>query len=221
MMMMMMISAESRWGVDPDLRDENEGRRVQLHFGHYVVLPGELVSTVTTCLSVPYADNLCVRIHGNSLSVCIQGIFLLWVPGLGIGVFAALYTAGNILALIRYEPPTSNRVKPDLRGPNPVTHHPRRRAQTAQSSFLQSSTTNHFDSSLVKFSVCHLSTMFLIGPCRQLKSMCAVERVLATIMMLVRTHILTHTDYEAPAYFTALLWRKCKKRKWKQRQYAQ
>lgn len=153
MMMMMMISAESRWGVDPDLRDENEGRRVQLHFGHYVVLPGELVSTVTTCLSVPYADNLCVRSHGNSLSVCIQGIFLLWVPGLGIGVFAALYTAGNILALIRYEPPTSNRVKPDLRGPNPVTHHPRRRAQTAQSFLLQSSTTNHFDSSLVKFSV--------------------------------------------------------------------
>ncbi|XP_077401139.1 vesicle transport protein SFT2B-like isoform X2 [Vanacampus margaritifer] len=34
--------------------------------------------------------------------------------------------------------------------------------------------------------ICALaSTMFLIGPCRQLKNMCAKERALATIIMLV------------------------------------
>ncbi|XP_061745195.1 vesicle transport protein SFT2B-like [Nerophis ophidion] len=34
--------------------------------------------------------------------------------------------------------------------------------------------------------ICALaSTMFLVGPCRQLKSMCAKERALATIIMLV------------------------------------
>ncbi|XP_061897855.1 vesicle transport protein SFT2B-like [Entelurus aequoreus] len=34
--------------------------------------------------------------------------------------------------------------------------------------------------------ICALaSTMFLMGPCRQLKSMCAKERALATIIMLV------------------------------------
>ncbi|XP_069020375.1 vesicle transport protein SFT2B-like [Embiotoca jacksoni] len=34
--------------------------------------------------------------------------------------------------------------------------------------------------------VCALaSTMFLIGPCRQLKTMCAKERALATVLMLV------------------------------------
>ncbi|XP_068165743.1 vesicle transport protein SFT2B-like isoform X2 [Antennarius striatus] len=56
------------------------------------------------------------------------GIFMLWIPALGIGVFAAFYTAGNICALI--------------------------------------------------------STMFLVGPCRQLKTMCAKERALATILMV-------------------------------------
>nr|XP_046237854.1 vesicle transport protein SFT2B-like isoform X3 [Scatophagus argus] len=57
------------------------------------------------------------------------GTFMLWIPGLGLGVFAALYTAGNICALV--------------------------------------------------------STMFLTGPCQQLKTMCAIERAFATVMMLV------------------------------------
>lgn len=34
----------------------------------------------------------------------------------------------------------------------------------------------------------YFSITFLIGPCKQLKSMCAIERVFATILMLVRTH---------------------------------
>uniref|UniRef100_H3C1C9 Vesicle transport protein n=1 Tax=Tetraodon nigroviridis TaxID=99883 RepID=H3C1C9_TETNG len=59
-----------------------------------------------------------------------MGLSLLWLPGLGIGVFAAFYTIGNIFAL--------------------------------------------------------LSVMFLIGPWEQLKTMCAPERALATILMLVR-----------------------------------
>ncbi|XP_068612495.1 vesicle transport protein SFT2B-like [Brachionichthys hirsutus] len=63
------------------------------------------------------------------LLLSFLGVFLLWIPGLGIGVFATFYTAGNVCAL--------------------------------------------------------LSTMFLVGPCRQLKTMCAKERALATIMMLV------------------------------------
>uniref|UniRef100_A0A3Q2USJ6 Vesicle transport protein n=1 Tax=Haplochromis burtoni TaxID=8153 RepID=A0A3Q2USJ6_HAPBU len=37
--------------------------------------------------------------------------------------------------------------------------------------------------------ICALSsTMFLMGPCRQLKTMWAKERVLATVIMLVRTN---------------------------------
>lgn len=67
---------------------------------------------------------------------CILGVFcsilgtcMLWIPGIGLAVFAVLYTAGNICAL--------------------------------------------------------LSTMFLIGPCRQLKTMCAKERAFATVIMLV------------------------------------
>ncbi|XP_077577883.1 SFT2 domain containing 2b [Stigmatopora nigra] len=59
----------------------------------------------------------------------ILGSCLLWLPGLGLPVFAVLYSLGNISALA--------------------------------------------------------STMFLMGPCRQLKNMCAKERALATTLMLV------------------------------------
>ncbi|XP_061635906.1 vesicle transport protein SFT2B-like isoform X2 [Phyllopteryx taeniolatus] len=59
----------------------------------------------------------------------ILGTCMLWLPGLGLIVFAVLYSVGNLCALA--------------------------------------------------------STMFLIGPCRQLKNMCAKERALATIIMLV------------------------------------
>ncbi|XP_073318682.1 vesicle transport protein SFT2B-like [Pagrus major] len=62
--------------------------------------------------------------------VCsILGTCMLWIPGVGLAVFAVLYSVGNICALA--------------------------------------------------------STMFLIGPCRQLKTMCAKERAFATAIMLV------------------------------------
>ncbi|XP_045907619.1 vesicle transport protein SFT2B-like [Micropterus dolomieu] len=59
----------------------------------------------------------------------VLGTCMLWIPGLGLAVFAVLYSLGNICALG--------------------------------------------------------STMFLIGPLRQLKTMCAKERAFATIIMLV------------------------------------
>uniref|UniRef100_A0A3P8SNT2 Vesicle transport protein n=1 Tax=Amphiprion percula TaxID=161767 RepID=A0A3P8SNT2_AMPPE len=59
----------------------------------------------------------------------ILGTCLLWIPGVGLAVFAVLYSVGNICALA--------------------------------------------------------STMFLIGPSRQLRTMCAKERALATAIMLV------------------------------------
>uniref|UniRef100_A0A671UHC9 Vesicle transport protein n=1 Tax=Sparus aurata TaxID=8175 RepID=A0A671UHC9_SPAAU len=59
----------------------------------------------------------------------ILGTCMLWIPGIGLAVFAVLYSVGNICALA--------------------------------------------------------STMFLIGPCRQLMTMCAKERALATAIMLV------------------------------------
>ncbi|XP_022078106.1 SFT2 domain containing 2b [Acanthochromis polyacanthus] len=59
----------------------------------------------------------------------ILGTCLLWIPGVGLAVFAVLYSVGNICALV--------------------------------------------------------STMFLIGPSRQLRTMCAKERALATAVMLV------------------------------------
>ncbi|KAE8278565.1 Vesicle transport protein SFT2B SFT2 domain-containing protein 2 [Larimichthys crocea] len=59
----------------------------------------------------------------------ILGTCMLWIPGIGLAVFAVLYSVGNICALA--------------------------------------------------------STMFLIGPFRQLKTMCAKERALATAIMLV------------------------------------
>ncbi|KAM8722462.1 vesicle transport protein SFT2B-like [Acanthopagrus schlegelii] len=62
--------------------------------------------------------------------VCsILGTCMLWIPGIGLAVFAVFYSVGNICALA--------------------------------------------------------STMFLIGPCRQLMTMCAKERALATAIMLV------------------------------------
>ncbi|XP_031172925.1 vesicle transport protein SFT2B-like isoform X1 [Sander lucioperca] len=62
--------------------------------------------------------------------VCsILGTCLLWIPRVGLAVFAVLYSVGNICALA--------------------------------------------------------STMFLIGPCRQLKTMCAKERAFATVIMMV------------------------------------
>ncbi|XP_068586051.1 vesicle transport protein SFT2B-like [Cebidichthys violaceus] len=62
--------------------------------------------------------------------VCsVLGSCMLWIPGVGLAVFAVLYSVGNISALA--------------------------------------------------------STMFLIGPCRQLKTMCAKERALATVIMMV------------------------------------
>ncbi|TWW63876.1 Vesicle transport protein SFT2A SFT2 domain-containing protein 1 [Takifugu flavidus] len=60
--------------------------------------------------------------------MCFLGVSMLWLPGLGISIFAAFYTAGNVFAL--------------------------------------------------------LSITFLVGPCKQLKSMCAIERAFATILML-------------------------------------
>ncbi|XP_070711848.1 vesicle transport protein SFT2B-like [Pempheris klunzingeri] len=59
----------------------------------------------------------------------ILGTCMLWIPGIGLPVFAVLYSIGNLCALA--------------------------------------------------------STMFLIGPWRQLKTMCAKERALATAIMLV------------------------------------
>lgn len=41
--------------------------------------------------------------------------------------------------------------------------------------------------------LCASSTMFLMGPLRQVKKMCAKERALATVIMLVRPHTNTHT----------------------------
>ncbi|XP_075951173.1 vesicle transport protein SFT2B-like [Anarhichas minor] len=62
--------------------------------------------------------------------VCsVLGSCMLWIPRVGLAVFAVLYSVGNISALA--------------------------------------------------------STMFLIGPCRQLKTMCAKERALATVIMMV------------------------------------
>ncbi|XP_068458129.1 vesicle transport protein SFT2B-like [Clinocottus analis] len=59
----------------------------------------------------------------------VLGTCTLWIPGVGLAVFAVLYSVGNVSALA--------------------------------------------------------STMFLIGPCRQLKTMCARERAFATVIMLV------------------------------------
>uniref|UniRef100_A0A8C7XUJ0 Vesicle transport protein n=1 Tax=Oryzias sinensis TaxID=183150 RepID=A0A8C7XUJ0_9TELE len=39
------------------------------------------------------------------------------------------------------------------------------------------------------------STMFLMGPLRQVKKMCAKERALATVIMLVRPHTNTHMGF--------------------------
>ncbi|XP_054479674.1 vesicle transport protein SFT2B-like [Anoplopoma fimbria] len=62
--------------------------------------------------------------------VCsILGSCMLWIPRVGLAVFAVLYSVGNISALA--------------------------------------------------------STMFLIGPCRQVKTMCAKERAFATVIMMV------------------------------------
>ncbi|KAK9524279.1 hypothetical protein VZT92_018129 [Zoarces viviparus] len=62
--------------------------------------------------------------------VCsVLGSCMLWIPRVGLAVFAVLYSVGNVSALA--------------------------------------------------------STMFLIGPCRQLKTMCAKERALATVIMMV------------------------------------
>ncbi|KAF7660257.1 hypothetical protein LDENG_00285260 [Lucifuga dentata] len=63
------------------------------------------------------------------VSLSILGSCLLWIPVLGLPVFAVLYSLGNIFSLA--------------------------------------------------------STMFLMGPLKQLKTMCAKERALATIIMLV------------------------------------
>ncbi|XP_076021955.1 vesicle transport protein SFT2B-like [Genypterus blacodes] len=63
------------------------------------------------------------------VSLSILGSCLLWVPGIGLPLFAVLYSVGNISSLC--------------------------------------------------------STMFLMGPLKQLKSMCAKERALATVIMLV------------------------------------
>uniref|UniRef100_A0AAQ6AFT7 Vesicle transport protein n=1 Tax=Amphiprion ocellaris TaxID=80972 RepID=A0AAQ6AFT7_AMPOC len=62
----------------------------------------------------------------------ILGTCLLWIPGVGLAVFAVLYSVGNICALA--------------------------------------------------------STMFLIGPSRQLRTMCAKERALATAIMLWKNY---------------------------------
>uniref|UniRef100_A0A3Q3T025 Vesicle transport protein n=1 Tax=Mastacembelus armatus TaxID=205130 RepID=A0A3Q3T025_9TELE len=67
-----------------------------------------------------------------SLFCSIVGTCFLWVPHVGLALFAVFYSVGNICSLA--------------------------------------------------------STMFLIGPCRQLKTMCAKERAFATVMMLVRAN---------------------------------
>lgn len=59
----------------------------------------------------------------------VLGTCMLWIPGVGLAVFAVLYSLGNVCALA--------------------------------------------------------STMFLVGPLRQLKTMCAKERALATAIMVV------------------------------------
>ncbi|XP_053170527.1 SFT2 domain containing 2b [Scomber japonicus] len=62
--------------------------------------------------------------------VCsILGTCLLWLPGVGLAVFAVFYSVGNVCALG--------------------------------------------------------STMFLVGPVRQVKTMCAKERAIATVIMMV------------------------------------
>ncbi|XP_029923984.1 SFT2 domain containing 2b [Myripristis murdjan] len=63
------------------------------------------------------------------VSCSILGSCLLWLPGVGLAVFAVLYSVGNLCSLA--------------------------------------------------------STMFLMGPLKQLKRMCAKERALATVVMLV------------------------------------
>nr|XP_043875858.1 vesicle transport protein SFT2B-like isoform X2 [Solea senegalensis] len=54
--------------------------------------------------------------------------------------------------------------------------------------------------------ICALtSSMFLVGPCRQLRSMCAKERALATVLMVVRTHTHTHwTNFTLALIFCIL-----------------
>lgn len=47
------------------------------------------------------------------LIVTTQAILLLWIPGLGISMFAAFYTAGNVFALLRYQP-RANQNRSDL-----------------------------------------------------------------------------------------------------------
>jgi len=67
--------------------------------------------------------------------------------------------------------------------------------------------TDHTPSAAVNYITHHasaapsdFSTMFLIGPCRQLKTMCAKERVLATVVMLVIIFIYLYTHTHTHMY---------------------
>uniref|UniRef100_A0AAQ5ZDA4 Vesicle transport protein n=1 Tax=Amphiprion ocellaris TaxID=80972 RepID=A0AAQ5ZDA4_AMPOC len=92
-----------------------------------------LVSMELCCLLFPRQQPACQTVFSvSAFSVPLslsEGTCLLWIPGVGLAVFAVLYSVGNICALA--------------------------------------------------------STMFLIGPSRQLRTMCAKERALATAIMLV------------------------------------
>lgn len=66
------------------------------------MVTASLVFMSISIITVPVCLHVCF--HGNSLSPCMQGTCLLWLPGVGLAVFAVFYSVGNLCALARYRP---------------------------------------------------------------------------------------------------------------------
>ncbi|XP_028857151.1 SFT2 domain containing 2a isoform X2 [Denticeps clupeoides] len=89
------------------------------------------------------------------LGCSVLGVGCLFIPKIGITLFIVFYTFGNICSLARRVSPVSTR--------------------PLQSTIMKS---------LRDLFISHISTMFLMGPVKQLKRMCDKTRAFATAVML-------------------------------------